>query len=55
MSDLQIIEKLCAMLDSAQEIIREQAALLAMYGIESDAGEIERRRAELLDEIERSI
>lgn len=55
MSNLQIIEKLCEMLDSAQAIIREQAALLAMHGIESDAGEIEHRRAELLAEIERSI
>lgn len=55
MSNLQIIEKLCGMLDSAQEIIREQAALLAMHGIQSDTGDIERRRTELLEEIERSI
>lgn len=43
------------MLDSAQEIIREQTALLAMHGIQSDTGDIERRRTELLEEIERSI
>ena len=55
MSNLQIIEKLCGMLDSAQEIIREQAALLSMHGIQSDTGDIERRRTELLEEIERSI
>ena len=51
MSNLQIIEKLCGMLDSAQEIIREQAALLDMHGIQTDAGEIERRRTKLLEEI----
>ena len=55
MSNLQIIEKLCGMLDSAQAIIREQAALLDMHGIQTDTGEIERRRTELLAEIERSI
>ena len=51
MSNLEIIEKLCGMLDSAQEIIRGQAALLAMHGIQSDTGDIERRRTELLEEI----
>ena len=55
MSNLQIIEKLCGMLDSAQAIIREQAELLTMHGIETDAGEIERRRTELVAELERSI
>lgn len=55
MSNLEIIEKLCGMLDSAQAIIREQAALLDMHGIQTDTGEIERRRTELLAEIERSI
>ncbi len=55
MSNLEIIEKLCGMLGSAQAIIREQAALLAMHGIQTDTGEIERRRTELLAEIERSI
>ncbi len=55
MSNLQIIERLCRLLDEAQGIIREQAALLAMHGIETDDGEIERRRGELLGEIERSI
>lgn len=55
MSNLQIIERLCGLLDAAQGIIREQAALLAMHGIETDDGEIERRRGKLLGEIERSI
>lgn len=48
MSQYATIEKLCALLDAAQIIIREQAALLAMHGIETDDGELERRRGELL-------
>lgn len=54
MSHLQIIERLCRMLDGAQEIIRKQAELLAMHGIETDSGELERQRRELLADIERS-
>ena len=54
MSHLRIIERLCQMLDGAQEIIRKQAELLAMYGIETDSGELERQRRELLADIERS-
>lgn len=52
MSNLQMIEQLCKMLDDACRIIREQAELLAMHGIETDSGEIERRRAELLSTVE---
>ena len=55
MSNLQLIERLCGLLDQAQAIIREQAALLAMHGIETDGGELEAGRAKLLDDIERSI
>lgn len=55
MSALELIERLCNMLDAAQKIIKEQAAILAEHGIETDSGEIERRRAELLDAIEHSI
>ena len=47
MSHLQIIER-------AQEVIRKQAELLAMHGIETDSGELERQRRELLADIERS-
>lgn len=54
MSHLQIIERLCQMLDGAQEVIRKQAELLAMHGIETDSGELERQRRELLADIERS-
>jgi hypothetical protein len=53
-SHLQIIERLCRMLDGAQEIIRKQAELLAMHGIETDSGKLERQRRELLADIERS-
>lgn len=51
-SNLQIIESLCAMLDEAQKIIREQAALLDMHGIHTDGGALEQSRAALLSEIE---
>ena len=44
----------CRMLDGAQEIIRKQAELLAMYGIETDSGELEQQRQKLLADIERS-
>ena len=54
MSHLRIIERLCRMLDGAQEIIRKQAELLAMYGIETDSGELEQQRQKLLADIERS-
>ena len=55
MSNLQLIDQLCQLLEEAGRIIREQAAILAQHGIETDSGEIERRRADLLDAIERSI
>ena len=55
MSNFELIERLCGLLDVAQQIIREQAAILAQHGIETGSGEVERRRAELLDDIERSI
>lgn len=55
MSNLELIERLCGLLDVAQKIIKEQAEMLAMHGIETDSGEVERQRAELLDVIERSI
>ena len=54
MSHLQIIERLGRMLGGAQEVIRKQAELLAMHGIETDSGELERQRRELLADIERS-
>lgn len=53
MSNLQIIESLCAILDEAQRIIRAQAEILAMHGIETDTGTLETERQALLDRIER--
>ena len=55
MSNLELIQRLCTMLDTAQGIIRQQAEILAMHGIESVGGELESRRRELLAEIEERI
>lgn len=52
MSNLELIQRLCAMLDAAQGIIRQQAEILAMHGIESNGLELEKQRAGLLEEIE---
>ncbi|MGN0996013.1 MAG: hypothetical protein ACI4PG_03820 [Candidatus Ventricola sp.] len=49
MTALQIIERLCSMLDDAQEIIRFQAELLSAHGIDTDDGRMEERRNDLLD------
>lgn len=54
MSNLQIITDLCRMLDTAQEAIRQQAELLQLHGITTTTGDLERRRQELLERIERS-
>lgn len=53
-SNLQIITDLCRMLDTAQEVIRQQAELLQLHGITTATGGLERRRQELLERIERS-
>ena len=55
MSNLELICRLCDLLDRAQQIIRQQASLLAEHGIETSDGEIERQRGALLREIERNI
>lgn len=55
MSNLELIDRLCGLLDVAQQIIREQGAILAQHGIDTDGGEIEARRAELLAKIEQTI
>ena len=54
MSHLEIIERLCRMLDDAQQIIRQQTEQLEMHGILTDEGELERKRRELLEKIENS-
>ena len=55
MSSLEIITRLCRLLDEAQQIIRGQAELLAMHGIETESGQLEANRAQLLTDIEQSI
>ena len=55
MSNLEIIAKLCEMLDDAQQIIKGQAELLAMHGIETSTGALEADRARLLNAIEQTI
>lgn len=55
MSNLELIQRLCSMLDAAQGIIREQAEVLAMHGIRSAGGEIEKQREALLEEMEETI
>ena len=55
MTNLQLIERLCRLLDEAQQIIRDQAALLAAHGIETEPGALESQRARLLEGIEKSI
>lgn len=55
MSNLELIQRLCCMLDAAQGIIRQQAEILEMHGIESNGLELEKQRAGLLEEIENTI
>lgn len=55
MSNLQLICLLCDLLDRAQQIIRQQAEIMEQHGIDTDGGEIEARRAELLAKIEQTI
>lgn len=52
MSNLQIIERLCQLLETAGRIIAEQAELLAMHGIRTDDGGLEAGWKKLLEEIE---
>ena len=43
------------MLRNAQEIIQEQAEIMAMHGIETADGGMEERRKTVLNEIENNI
>ena len=54
MSSLEIITRLCRLLDEAQQIIRDQAELMAMHGIETESGKLEANRTQLLADIEQS-
>jgi len=53
MSNLQMIEALCAMLEEACGIIRRQAEIMALHGIETVDGTLEEKRTALLEKIER--
>lgn len=55
MSNLQIIERLCRMLEDAASVIQEQAEILAQHGIETGDGGLEAERTRLLEDIEKSI
>ena len=55
MSHLEIIDKLCGMLDLAQNIIRLQESLLGQHGIETETGGLEERRGALLKRIEETV
>ena len=55
MSNLEIIVRLCRLLDDAQQIIRAQAELMAMHGIATSSGELEEKRTQLLKDIDSSI
>lgn len=47
MSNAELVERLCALLSEAIEIVRAQSELLAMHGI-SDGGALDARRERLL-------
>ncbi len=53
MSNLEMIERLCALLSEAIELVKEQAAILEMHGIQTDAETIERKRTHLLERVEK--
>lgn len=55
MSNLEIIQRLCDLLEQAAREIRLQAELLAMHGIETEDGGLETERKKLLEDIENSI
>jgi len=55
MSNLEIIARMCVMLEEAACLIREQAALLSQHGIETSTGTLEQKRAKLLEDIENSV
>jgi len=54
-SNLEIIRRLCLLLDVAQEIIAEQAEILEQHGIRTDSGELEGKRQQFLTDVEKTI
>ena len=55
MNALQIIERLCRIIDEAQEIIAEQERLLDMHGIRSEDGRFEAKCDELVERIRSEV
>ena len=53
MSHLRVIERLEDMLRTALEIIDQQSALLAMHGIETEDGKLEREERQFREEMEK--
>ena len=53
MSNLRVIERLEDMLRIALEIIDKQAALLAMHGIETEDGKLEKAERQLREDMEK--
>ena len=53
MSNLEMIERLCALLSEAIELVKDQAAILEMHGIQTDADTIEQKRTHLLERVEK--
>lgn len=47
MTDLELVERLCALLSEAVAIVNEQAQLLSMHGI-TESGALDARREQLL-------
>lgn len=55
MSNLQIIDRLCEIVEKAAGIIKQQAELLEQHGIHTETGAIEEDRARLLSDIEKFV
>lgn len=54
-SNLEIIRRLCELLDNAQEIIKAQAEILEQHGIRTESGDIERQRQQFLTDVENTV
>ncbi|MBP3649183.1 MAG: hypothetical protein J6K73_05325 [Clostridia bacterium] len=48
---MSMMEELCRLLEECAHIIRKQAELLAMHGIQTEDGEIEAARSRVIGEI----
>lgn len=52
---MNLIERLCALLREAVTLVNELQTLLAMHGIETSDGNLERRCAALRDEADKEV